>query len=67
MNCLNCPTVQREIGDKEDDIHDLMIQVQETNDLFTHILTEYGYRGDLLKLTDKQTKEQDNSMKPNPK
>ena len=44
INCLNNPKVQHEIGDKEDDINDLMIQVQEANGLATHILNEYGYR-----------------------
>ena len=37
--------------DKEEYINDLMIQMQEVNDLSTHILTEYGYQGYLLNLT----------------
>ena len=42
MNCLNNTKVRNEIGDKEDGIKYLMIQVQESNDLAIHILTKYG-------------------------
>ena len=57
MIFLKYPKLQPEIGDKQDEINDLMIQVQEANDLATHILTEYGYWGELLKLIAKQEKE----------
>ena len=56
MNFLNDPKVRHEIGDKEDGINYSTIQVQEANDLATHILTKCGYQGELLKLIAKQEK-----------
>ena len=64
MNCLNDPKIRRGIGDNEDDINDLMIQVQEANGIATNLLTKYGYWGELLKLTAKQAKELENNKKP---
>ena len=67
INYLNNTKVRHEIGDKEDDINYLMIQVQEANDLATHILTKYGYWGELMKLTARKAKDQDNISKLNSK
>ena len=67
MNFSNNTKIRREIWDKEDDNNDLMIEGQESNDIAIHILTKYGHREELLKLTSKQPKEREVITKPNSK
>jgi hypothetical protein len=49
--CLSDPKVSKSLGDGDDDFDEYLCSIQVANDLATHVLTEGGYNGDLLKDT----------------
>jgi hypothetical protein len=46
--CMEDKLVRRELGDADDELNVLMQKLNEANDLSCFLLTQQGYRGDLL-------------------